>query len=62
MASPREALEYFAKMIEGRGGIVIEDDGRALAIGDGDSDWYALGEAYIIACDALGRKPMSRNE
>ena len=48
-----DALLSFIKTIEATGGLNAE--GNPVA----DEDWIDLGDAYVEACEAIGRKPMT---
>jgi hypothetical protein len=50
------ALEEFCRVIEATDGVVETPSGLHEPFGD--RDWIDLGEAYIQACAALGRKPV----
>lgn len=50
------ALTALCDTIESTGGLVRGDSG--LLAPAGDEDWIDLGEAYVLACRALGREPM----
>lgn len=52
----RAALWDFISTIEATGG-VVEDQHGNVAPG-GDHDWLDLGEAYLAACQSLGREPL----
>jgi hypothetical protein len=56
----RAALTEFAQDIEAAGGVRREDDGLAVPVGD--PEWVDLGETYLRACAALGRKPLYQKE
>lgn len=51
----REALEDFVKTIEATGGVVKDHKGYFVPVVD--EEWVDLGDSYIRACAALGRKP-----
>jgi hypothetical protein len=53
--SLRKALENFVDCVDATGGIVADDDGNVAP--RADEDWTDLGDAYLEACKALGRKP-----
>lgn len=54
----REALLQFCETIEATGGVKEDVDGYTCPVID--DEWIDLGEAYLSACAALGREPMSR--
>ncbi len=53
----RNALENFCGTIEATGG-VFQDPETLHWYPCGDPTWFDLGDAYLVACEALGRKPM----
>jgi len=55
----KKALEDFCEVIEACGGVVKNG---TLYEPIGDSNWSDLGDAYIVACKALGRKPVVEEE
>jgi hypothetical protein len=59
----RDALEEFVECIEQTGGLVADPDHEGYeGVPNADPEWGDLGDAYISACKALGRKPMIHNE
>lgn len=56
----KKALEEFCRVIENADGVVLLKNG--LHEPHGDRAWLDLGEAYIQACKALGRKPVVEEE
>ncbi len=60
------ALQAFVSTIEATGGCIrLAGEGRAgddLPVPVGDESWSDLGHAYVLACQALGREPMVRDE
>jgi hypothetical protein len=59
-----DALEEFVDCIEQTGGLVQDPDhGEGYeGVPEACHDWGDLGDAYISACKALGKKPMIHNE
>ncbi len=55
---PLVACRDFVDAIDATGGAVRFPDGFVAP--DADHDWIDLGEAYLKACAALGRKPRVR--
>jgi hypothetical protein len=55
-----KALECFVEAIEATGGIAIDGQGYACPVAD--PDWIDLGDAYLKACRALGRKPVQTED
>lgn len=53
------ALWNFCDVIDNTGGIKKDDKGYHVPVAD--EDWIDLGEAYMRACDALGRKPVEES-
>jgi hypothetical protein len=53
----KAALEEFVSAIEVTGGVKADPEGSGLHVPVGDEEWVDLGEAYLKACAALGRKP-----
>ncbi len=53
------ALAEFCDTIEDTGGVKKDDKGYHVPVAD--EDWIDLGEAYMRACDALGRKPVEES-
>lgn len=49
-------IERFVDTIEATGG--IERDHKGYEVPHADPDWIDLGEAYIFACDVIGREPV----
>ena len=49
------ALNDFIDTINVTGGIVLQSGG--LYAPAADEEWIDLGEAYILACEATGKKP-----
>lgn len=60
LAAALTALEALVETIEATGGIVAMPVGGHAPIGD--RDWADLAEAYLLACNALGRPPMVATE
>jgi hypothetical protein len=73
-AAMRSALKAFIETIEATGGCIRPagvivgpggdemidfEDSRLVPVGD--ENWPDLGDAYILACRALGREPMIRD-
>lgn len=56
----RAALEVFVDAIEATDGCTIDEIGNVHPVGD--PEWIDLGDAYIDACAALGRKPVARGK
>ena len=54
------ALREFADVVENLDGVEIQ--GNGLAAPRHDAEWTDLGEAYLRACDALGRAPVIRKD
>lgn len=52
----KAALEAFVDTIEATGGLIPGEFGMLSPAGD--PTWSDLGSAYLLACAALGRKPM----
>ena len=50
------ALRNFIDTIEATGGVVTNEDGFVAPAGD--HEWVDLGDAYMVACAALGEEPM----
>jgi hypothetical protein len=51
----RAAIEKFIDTIEATGGVFKDRKGYHIPIGD--QEWLDLGEAYVAACEAIGREP-----
>ena len=54
------ALEAFVETINATGGVLMVDgklDGCA-----GDEEWLDLADAYMTACNALGRDPVIQED
>ena len=51
----QKALAEFVDAIDATGGIKVDPKGYRVPCGD--EDWIDLGEAYVVACKALGREP-----
>ncbi len=75
VAAMATALQALVSTIEATGGCIrlagevrASEGPEALASGDGlpvpagDESWIDLGHAYVLACQALGREPMVRDE
>ena len=56
----RDALAAFVHTIEATGGALGREDGTTVPACD--EEWVDLGEAYLLACEALGWAPEVRNE
>lgn len=56
MKSLTEALEKFVNTVEATGGVVQTEVG--LYEPRSDPEWIDLGDAYILACKALGKEPL----
>jgi DNA-directed RNA polymerase subunit RPC12/RpoP len=56
----REALTAFGDCIEATGGVRIDRLGNAHP--RADQEWTDLGNAYLLACRALGREPVTRRD
>ncbi len=56
VAAMRSALDAIIDTIEASGGGIRGEDG--LLSPEGDPDWIDLGEAYVLACTAIGRTPL----
>ncbi len=52
----RAALSAFVDTVEATGGVETHRNG--LRSPAADVEWLDLGEAYVIACEALGRVPL----
>lgn len=52
------ALDRLCSTIEATGGVITFKDGNCAP--EGDPEWIDLGDAYLAACEALGRKPKIR--
>ena len=52
----RAALWNLVSTIEATGGVVEDQYGNTTP--KADHDWIDLGEAYLTACQALGREPV----
>lgn len=50
-----KALREFVEAIDVAGGVRRDKKGYPRPLGD--EDWIDLGEAYLLACEALGREP-----
>ena len=55
------ALFALCETIEAMGGLVQDGAGLLLVPAE-DKDWVGLGQAYLLACRALGREPMINAE
>jgi hypothetical protein len=55
VAALRSALDALIDTIEATGGCVRDEDGHVAP--EGDPDWIDLGDAYVLACTAIGRTP-----
>jgi len=53
-----DALMRLCNTIDATGGIVEFKDGTCAPVGD--TEWIDLGDAYMAACDALDRKPVTQ--
>lgn len=53
------ALATLCDAIENTGGVKKDDKGYHVPVAD--EDWIDLGEAYMRACGALGRKPVEES-
>lgn len=51
----RHVLADLCDTIEATGGVRREASGHVAPVAD--PDWIDLGEAYLAACEVLGRKP-----
>jgi hypothetical protein len=54
--SMQVALEAFVSTVNNTGGVVEYLDGTILPR-RADKEWIDLGDAYMLACHALGAKP-----
>lgn len=54
------ALIEFVKTVEDTGGVALTPAG--IYEPEGDRTWSDLGDAYMKACEALGRKPVVTDE
>jgi hypothetical protein len=52
----RAALWDLVSTIEATGGVIEDEFGNTFP--EADHDWLDLGEAYLAACQALGRQPL----
>jgi hypothetical protein len=50
----QRALKAFCDTIDATGGLLVDTDGCAVPAGD--EDWPDLADAYMLACEALGRE------
>jgi len=50
-----KALMSFVSTVESTGGVVQREDGLHYPVAD--EEWIDVGEAYLEACEALGRDP-----
>lgn len=53
-----KALESFIWTINATGGVIEFRDGTVAP--EADPEWIDLGDAYLTACRALGKTPLSR--
>jgi hypothetical protein len=53
-----QALRDFVLTVEATGGIFTDVDAGGVVAPYADPDWCDVGEAYLLACAALGRKPV----
>jgi hypothetical protein len=53
-----QALRDFVHTVEATGGIFTDVDAGGVVAPYADPDWCDVGEAYLLACAALGRKPV----
>jgi len=53
----RAALRDFTGAIEATGGVTASPEDEGYTVPVADEDWIDLGEAYLKACEALGKKP-----
>ena len=51
----KAALVDLIETIEATGGVVMLPNGQCAPIAD--EDWIDLGEAYMRACEAIGKEP-----
>lgn len=59
LARTLKALRAFVQAIDATGGIEYDHAGYPCPVGD--YAWIDLGEAYLLACRALGREPLVAN-
>jgi hypothetical protein len=53
-----QALRDFVLTVEVTGGIFTDVDAGGVVAPYADPDWCDVGEAYLLACAALGRQPV----
>ena len=51
----RNALENFIGTVEATGGVLLDEEGHYVPVAD--PQWMDLGDAYLLACEALQRQP-----
>lgn len=61
MSKHERALTALVNTIEATGGLIDDPQGGGF-VPAGDEDWLDLADAYVLACDALGRKPKIQQE
>ncbi len=61
MDKMKKALEEFISTIEATGGVMTEPS-KGYIVPVVDKEWVDLGKAYMMACEALGREPMTRED
>jgi hypothetical protein len=54
------ALEKLVGTVEATGGVLVNRKGHYLPVGD--PEWIDLGDAYMDACSALDRIPMTLHD
>jgi hypothetical protein len=57
-AAAVQALRDFVLTVEVTGGIFTDVDAGGVVAPYADPDWCDVGEAYLLACTALGRQPV----
>ena len=57
-AAALQALRDFVLTVEVTGGIFTDVDAGGVVAPRADLDWCDLGDAYLLACTALGREPV----
>jgi hypothetical protein len=62
-ATALQALRDLVLAVEVTGGIFTDVEAGGVVATCADPDWCDVGEAYLLACTALGREPVwDRNE
>jgi hypothetical protein len=56
-AAAVQALRDFVLTVEVTGGIFTDVEAGGVVAPYADPDWCDVGEAYLLACTALGRQP-----